>query len=348
MVEAVLVLGEPVLLLLETLAIGRLIEHEVMADRLEQRHLDHLEPGNEVIGHGRHLGGILRTAGREDLFRHALIIGPDGPQDHLSGELELLGLCRDVAFMLFRLGIGQYEIGGGSGYLQPALAQRALISRHERREDDEVREAPVVRRDDTPWCVIGRGGREDLIEHLAARIVSLRVLEVALGDTPGGLLVGGELLETFALLLLADMEEELEDDIPVIGELPLIALDGLDVGHEDLAELLCLPLALKAGKCILVIDPFAHLAQGAPIPTLVEDRERAMHARLRPERLDEGEPLLLLGGLVRRHVDREGAGIEIADEVADAAALARCIPALEEHDGGNLLADGSLLQQDQT
>ena len=72
------------------------------------------------------------------------------------------------------------------------------------------------------------GVLEILVVNLNAVVVMLVLIKVALIDTPLRILVVHELFETFLLLLLTDLEEELHDEITVINERPLSPVDRID------------------------------------------------------------------------------------------------------------------------
>ena len=139
--------------------------------------------------------------------------------------------------------------------------------------------------------------------------------QVPLAHPPGGVLAGEQPFDALFLLFLADVEEELQHQVPVVGEGPLEPLDAV---HP-----------LGVGLAVQLVG--LQLLDGLVHPAGVQEGD------LLEETVEEGLAGLLLrgGGGHGEHLEKPG--IDIADDLPDDAALPGSAPSLDEHQHRQLL-----------
>ena len=136
--------------------------------------------------------------------------------------------------------------------------------------------------------------------------------------------------EAFALLLLADVKEELEHDIPAVPQLPLELVDGTNGGT-----------VLIAGD--VAVQVFADCAFH---PAGIIEHDLSVFGNRRRILIQEGITLLRLGQNHRRD-DVIKARVDLADQIVDKAALSGRCPAFDQHDDRELCFADQLLLGDE-
>ena len=179
---------------------------------------------------------------------------------------------------------------------------------------------------------VGRvGGLQQQVGGLQMPPVVPVAPPVPVGDPPGGGRVAGQLLQPFFLLPLADVQEELQDQIAVVSQLPL----------EDVHR-----LQQRPGPAVLRL----HLLQHPAIPASIQHGRLPPGGQIPPEGPQQRPPRLLVGGL-RRRIDLIAPGVHLGDDLGDHAPLARGAPALKDQEHRHprrpqgLLQGGQLLLQ---
>ena len=85
----------------------------------------------------------------------------------------------------------------------------------------ELREFLILGVDDIPGGAGGVGVLQVAVEGLQALVVVLVLPQVPVPYPPGGVLAGQQPVDALLLLLLADVEEELQHQVAVVGKAPL-------------------------------------------------------------------------------------------------------------------------------
>ncbi len=185
----------------------------------------------------------------------------------------------------------------------------------------ELRELLILGVDDIPGGAGGVGVPQVAVEGLQALVVVLILPQVPVPYPPGGVLAGQQPVDALLLLLLADVEEELQHQVAVVGKAPLEPLYAV----YPLDVLLVVQAAVQP-----LLHDLIH-------PAGIQKRELPGLGDLLEEPVEEGlAPLLLRGG--GGHGEHlEEPGVDVPDDLADGAALARGAPALDEHQHRQLL-----------
>ena len=82
--------------------------------------------------------------------------------------------------------------------------------------------------DDLPGRVRRVGGGHEVVKRGERAVVVLVLAPIVFADAPGGVLVALQRLDALALALRADVQEELDQQVPARGELPLKDAHALD------------------------------------------------------------------------------------------------------------------------
>src|SRR5213592_557596 len=212
--------------------------------------------------------------------------------------------------------LGGRERGGRVVAVEP------LERGDQRRRDRQVAIPPVVGRDHVPGRGPRAAAREELLVGRHVPVPERPLLQIARRELPVLARVGQALEEPAALLALADVEEELQDEGAVLGEDALEAVD------------LIVALAYDRARHGAMHARHQHVL----VVRAVEDRDvpapRGGAVRA-PEEVVRG---LLLG----RHLegdDLAAARVDAVHDVLDGAVLARRVHALE-HDQHRVAAFG--------
>ena len=135
---------------------------------------------------------------------------------------------------------------------------------------------------DDPGSIVCIRFLQHLLIHLQITVKVLIPVPVLLRHPPGGLLGPLQLLKTFLLLILVDIQEKLHDDSTVITQL-------FFKGQNILVRIPKLVLPRKTVKTV-------HL--DTAVPGAVKDSDPALCRRLCPIAPQEGPHLLVLRGAV--------------------------------------------------
>src|SRR5208337_3465333 len=171
----------------------------------------------------------------------------------------------------------------------------------------------MVRWDHVPWRIAGAGGVHRVLERLNVVVPQCPLRIVGFADFPVARRVVEALRETRKLLLLADVEEELEDRRSVFGE------QGLEVAN-----------ALVAGGPGSLVDKLVDPRhQHVLVVRTVEDRDLAMPRSMGMDAPEEVMGKFGGGGLLE--AGNTGAlRIEGAEDVIDRAVLPARVEGLQD------------------
>lgn len=97
----------------------------------------------------------------------------------------------------------------------------------ERLEKLDATHATILGGDDVPGGIGGIGELEQFVDDGIDLVVVLVLVEILVVDAPGSVLIRLECLDALGLLLFADVEEQLDDEVAIGDELPLENLGGL-------------------------------------------------------------------------------------------------------------------------
>ena len=106
--------------------------------------------------------------------------------------------------------------GGGS-----RLSQRGVETLDNRGKDFHRRKAPVVRFDNRPGGEARVRAGEHLFKRLQIGVILLMLPPIFFRHFPRRRLGFFEFLKAFALLFLADVQEEFDEERAAVGQLPL-------------------------------------------------------------------------------------------------------------------------------
>ena len=169
--------------------------------------------------------------------------------------------------------------------------------------------------DDVPGGAGGVGVVQVAVEGLQALVVVAVLPQVPVAHPPGRVLVPQQVFQTGFLFLFADVEKELQHQITVVSEGPLKVLDAF----HPLGVGLVIQLAAQA-----LLHDLVH-------PAGIQKGELAGLGNLFKKPVEERLAALLLGGAGGHGEHLEKTGVDVADDLADGAALAGGAPALNEH-----------------
>jgi hypothetical protein len=174
-----------------------------------------------------------------------------------------------------------------------------------------------------PWRLLGAGALHHIVDRQFVVGPTLAVAPVLVGQLPG--FVGDLLafLEAPQLLVWGDVQPEFQQHDAAFHQLRFEIVD-LGIG--------ALPFA-GAGEAL---DP---LYQHPPVPTAVINGDPAGARQVPPE----SPEVIMRGFFVGGRSDLDHlivAGIQRGGDAANAAALARGVPALKDQNGGNRLSRG--------
>ena len=195
-------------------------------------------------------------------------------------------------------------------------------------EHREPRIILVVRRDEIPGRVVGRGFLHHILNRLGVLFPAVAIAKILIREFPALQGIGEPVLEPLGLLFGCDMEEDLRDMRPVVDECALEVVD-LAIG--------ALPFRLGG-------EPFDALHQHAAVPRPVEDNDLTLVGQPLPEALHI--MLHLLMG--RRRGDGmhlEASRVERPAEPPHHATLPCRVTALESDNRVLLRAEIGLLDQ---
>ena len=229
-------------------------------------------------------------------------------------------------------------------------SQPLLDFGNERLEKLDATHAAVFGSDDVPGGIGAIGELEKLVDDGQRLVVVLVLVKILFVNAPCGRLVCLKGLEALGLFLLADVEEQLDDEIAIGDELALENPGGLGEEtclavtrlHDVINVIANLGLRQMRGP-LAAMNHAGEVFDDLGIPALVEERHGAVLANALPEALHERIAALFFRGVVHR-VHGERASVEVLHQFGDTRALARCAPAVHADDDGELLADALLLQ----
>ena len=345
-------LVQALLLLFQAILVLFVIEHQAMIDLIKAGNPVHDAEATRSRGvsglRGSLLGGGLRHG--------KLLLGGTALQRHLLSRTGAIGLR-----------LRGRRKGGGV-----LLRVKRLVERVDQRLGDlEVGATLVLAVDQVPRRVREVAALEQIVVQAVRLLVFADGGHLAIGHAPGGGGVAAQARQTLALRLLRHVDEELHHHVAVVGELLLEiggagkrAAQGVDVallgglahgarnggaGVEDLAvfDLHLAELGVE------------HALHGRGVPAAVVERDGAAAAERLPELLHHGIEAAhaVLGARERRRIDgvevlgdvhAGGAGVKVVHKIGDAAALARAVPALEQHHKAHAGDARFLLQHHQT
>lgn len=175
----------------------------------------------------------------------------------------------------------------------------------------------------------GEAGRFKVIfKILQTGFIVLVLPAVVLADPPGGVRVVQQALDALVLLLFADVQKELDQQVAVVEKLPL--------KDADLLQPSLVVLVIK-----LTALPLAHRLVH---PAGIEKQKFPVFRDLLHVPVQKRAGLLLGGGRLGGNY-LEKAGVHLADHGGDAAALAGGAPALHQHDDRQIVLLDRKLQR---
>ena len=222
-----------------------------------------------------------------------------------------------------------------------ALFQCALHRINDGLGDHQVGGTLVLAVDDGPAREIVVGHAQKLVVALIRLVVVFQMLKIAVGHTPCSRRIGAQLAQALLLRLFGHMHEELHDHIAIGRKLAFELAGGGAVG---LREVLFIGVEQTTG--------------GRGVPAALVDGHLAAHAQRIPkflhERLEPGhagahvaEALGLFLVKVGEHMHMRGTGIQVVEQIADAAAFAGTLPSLEQNHEAQTFRASLLLQNNE-
>ena len=316
-------LGEALLLALERFLIFFPGQRERMVDIGQARRVLHDGEtrmqrrlfglfGSLRTGGGHHAFGLFgRAVARIDLFKGTGAVG---------------GRLRSGGF------------GGGIG----AARKRALQGAHERFSNCDVRRTLVFAVDHGPTREIEIGIAQKLIVARVNLVVVFHGGELFVAHAPRGIGVVAKALQALLLHVLRYVHEEFQHHVTIGGKLSLEFAHGAPVGLQ-VGRMIRFGIGVDQTACGRRVPPAfvqRHVAAGAKrLPELLHERLEAGNARAHVA--ETGRAFLVE---IRQHMHVRRARVEFVDQIADAASLARAVPAFEQGNDAHTLLAGLLLQ----
>ena len=262
-------------------------------------------------------------------------------------------------FLLLALagGIRSSLLGGFLRGFVLALRQGVLIGAHELAQDGQVHATAILSVQHDPRSVIEIRLVQHLVVDLVHAVVIVQLRQVALIDAPGRIRIRGQRAQTVLHGVLRDVQEELLHQVAVIHKLAFEGIDGM-------VEHIRLHLVRLFGG--VFVQKRLHLRERRivqqrltqrGVPAAIEERDIATRTQRFPEVLQQrvvpGNPavdavelLRLFGVQVLRYIDGRRTGVQMVQDVGDAATLPGSVPAFEQHHHAHAFLFGALLQHD--
>ena len=197
---------------------------------------------------------------------------------------------------------------------QCLIFQRRVNALIQESQNLKLRPFLVLRVDDIPGRDRTVGILQKAVIHLQAFSVISVLLPILTVYAPAGILVRRECLQPFLLLLPADLEEKLQNQISIVVKRPLRRVDAVN---------------------FLLVLLFAHFSGHHPVCDFLQPVgiKKSKFSRLRDlEQIPIEERIPFLIGSRRRKIfDLEKPGINVPDHLADHAPLSGGTPALKNH-----------------